>query len=32
VYTLPLKSPRYALPLNELEIKRSGNQLVQNEY
>lgn len=31
-YTLPLKSPRYALPLNELEIKRSGNQLVQNEY
>lgn len=31
-YTLPLKSPRYAQPISELEIKRSGNQLVQNEY
>lgn len=31
-YALPLKSPRYALPLATVEIKRSGNQLVQNEY
>jgi len=31
-YTLPVKSPRYAQPINNLEIKRSGNQLVQNEY
>lgn len=31
-YTLPVKSPRYAQPLAEIEIKRSGNQLVQNEY
>lgn len=31
-YTLPLKSPRYAQPINEEEIKRSNNQLIQNEY
>ena len=31
-YTLPVKSKRYAIPLTNLEITRSGNQLVQNNY
>lgn len=31
-YVLPVKSPRYAQPLSAMEIKRSGNQLIQNEY
>lgn len=31
-YTLPVKSPRYAQPIANLEITRSGSQLVQNEY
>lgn len=31
-YTLPLKSKRYAAPLPNKDITRSGNQMVQNEY
>lgn len=31
-YTLPVRSPRYAQPISDLEIKRSGNQIKQNEY
>lgn len=31
-YTLPVKSSRYAQPILDLEIARSGNQLQQNEY
>ena len=31
-YTLPVKSHRYAIPITKLEITRSGNQIVQNEY
>lgn len=31
-YTLPVRSPRYAQPISDIEIKRSGNQIKQNEY
>lgn len=31
-YVLPVKSARYAQPITNLEIRRSGNQIVQNEY
>ena len=32
LYTLPVKSRRYAAPLPNKDIARSGNQIVQNEY
>jgi hypothetical protein len=31
-YTLPVKSHRYAIPITNMEITRSGNQIVQNTY
>lgn len=31
-YTLPVKSPRYAQPITNLEIKRSKGQITQNTY
>ena len=31
-YTLPVKSKRYAQPIADIEIARSGSQLVQNDY
>lgn len=31
-YKLPVKSARYAQPIPNLEIQRSNNQIVQNEY
>ncbi len=31
-YTLPVKSHRYAIPIVNLEITRSGNQIEQNRY
>jgi hypothetical protein len=31
-YTLPVKSRRYAIPITNLEISRSGNQIEQNSY
>ena len=31
-YTLPVKSKCYAQPIADIEIARSGNQLVQNDY
>ena len=31
-YTLPVKSPRYAQPITNLEIKRSKGQITQNLY
>ena len=31
-YTLPVKSKRYAQPIANIEIARSGNQLLQNDY
>ena len=32
LYTLPVKSKRYAAPLPNKDIARSGNQIIQNEY
>jgi hypothetical protein len=32
LYTLPVKSRRYAAPLPNKDIARSGNQIIQNEY
>lgn len=31
-YTLPVKSHRYAIPITKMEMTRSGNQIVQNNY
>ena len=32
IYTLPVKSKRYAQPIVNSEITRSSGQIVQNDY